>query len=83
MPSSIRNTPNRKPLNWRFFGFWFGNLSKLLYPTATQIPLCRRMLGVNPEPEFVNFQGIDFKESIPPAYVAWRAGTTTLFVVPV
>ncbi len=40
------------------------------------------MLGVNPEPEFVNFQGIDSKESIPPAYVVWRAGTTTLFVVP-
>ncbi len=26
--------------------------------------------------------GIDSKESIPAAYVAWRAGTTTLFVVP-
>jgi hypothetical protein len=25
--------------------------------------------------------GIDFKESIPPAYVVWRAGTLTLFVV--
>jgi hypothetical protein len=24
--------------------------------------------------------GIDSKESIPPAYVAWRAGPTTLFV---
>ncbi len=23
--------------------------------------------------------GIDSRESIPPAYVAWRAGTTTLF----
>ncbi len=22
--------------------------------------------------------GINFKESVPPAYVAWRAGTTTL-----
>ena len=27
--------------------------------------------------------GIDSKESIPPAYVAWRAGTTTLFLVPI
>jgi hypothetical protein len=26
--------------------------------------------------------GIDFKESIPPAYIAWRAGTTTLFFAP-
>jgi hypothetical protein len=25
--------------------------------------------------------GIDSKESIPPAYVAWRAGTTTLFLL--
>ncbi len=24
--------------------------------------------------------GIDFKESIPPAYLAWRAGTTNLFL---
>ncbi len=36
-----------------------------------------------PEPEFLNFlrsQEIDSKESIPPAYVAWRAGTITLFL---
>jgi hypothetical protein len=25
--------------------------------------------------------GINFKESIPPAYVSWRAGTTTLFLL--
>jgi hypothetical protein len=25
--------------------------------------------------------GIDSKESIPPAYVAWRAGTITLFIL--
>jgi hypothetical protein len=25
--------------------------------------------------------GIDYKESIPPAYVDWRAGTTTLFLL--
>ena len=25
--------------------------------------------------------GIDSKESIPPAYVAWRAGTTTIFLL--
>jgi hypothetical protein len=25
--------------------------------------------------------GIDSKESIPPAFVAWRAGTTTLFLL--
>ncbi len=27
------------------------------------------------------FQGIDSKESIPPANVAWRASTTTLFLL--
>ncbi len=27
----------------------------------------------------VRSPGIDSKESIPPAYVAWRAGATTLF----
>jgi len=30
-----------------------------------------------PGPEFVNVEGA--QESIPPAYVAWRAGTITLF----
>jgi hypothetical protein len=34
-------------------------------------------IGLN----FVNVEGA--QESIPPAYVAWRAGTTTLYVVPV
>ncbi len=29
------------------------------------------------EPEFVKSLGIDSKESIPPAYVAWRAGSGT------
>jgi hypothetical protein len=32
-----------------------------------------------PETVFLNFQGA--QESIPPAYVAWRAGTTTLFLL--
>ncbi len=27
--------------------------------------------------------GIDSKEWIPPAYVAWRAGTITLFLAPI
>ncbi len=27
------------------------------------------------------FQGIDSKESVPPAYVSWRAGTATLFLL--
>jgi hypothetical protein len=37
-----------------------------------------------PEPDFLNVLrslGIDSKGSIPPAYVGWRADTTTLFVV--
>ena len=33
-----------------------------------------------PEPVFVNVQGA--QESIPPAYVAWRAGPTNRVVVP-
>jgi hypothetical protein len=34
------------------------------------------------EPEFFNFfKGIDSKESIPPAHVAWHADTTTLFLL--
>ncbi len=39
-----------------------------------------------PEPVFVNDSfrslGIDFKESILPAYVAWRAGTTNRVIIP-
>jgi hypothetical protein len=34
-----------------------------------------------PEAVFLNFYGVDSKESIPPAFVAWRAGTTTLFLL--
>jgi hypothetical protein len=30
--------------------------------------------------KFLWSPGIDSSESIPPAYVAWRAGTTTLFL---
>jgi hypothetical protein len=33
------------------------------------------------EPIFLNVYGIDSKERIPPAYVAWRAGTITLFLL--
>jgi len=42
-------------------------------------------LSARPEPEFVNLlcsPGIDSKESIPPAYVAWQAGTSNRVVVP-
>ncbi len=38
----------------------------------------------NAEPVFLNFvgaQGVDSTESIPLAYVAWRADTTTLFLL--
>ncbi len=31
--------------------------------------------------KLIRSPGIDYKESIPPAYVAWRAGTTTLFLL--
>jgi hypothetical protein len=40
---------------------------------APQIPLYPRMLGVNPEPKFLNFlmiPGIDSKRSVLPAYGA-------------
>ncbi len=42
-------------------------------------PLSLFFLFTPPEPEFINFYGVH--ESIPPAYVAWRAGTTTLFII--
>ncbi len=32
--------------------------------------------------KYLRSSGIDYKESIPPAYVVWWAGTITLFVVP-
>jgi hypothetical protein len=35
--------------------------------------LTNRIRVQSSEPEFVNFLGIDSKESIPPAYVAWQA----------
>jgi hypothetical protein len=37
----------------------------------------------NQTPNFLTFKSprIDSKESILPAYVAWRAGTTTLFLL--
>ena len=31
--------------------------------------------------KFLRSPEIDSKESVPPAYVAWRAGTTTLFLL--
>ncbi len=43
-------------------------------------PLCRGQSLPVPEVEFLNFSG-DQRQSIPPPYGAWRAGTTTLFVV--
>ncbi len=49
--------------------------STLLHLQPPQITLCRRILGSNPELVFSNFYGA--QESIPPAYVAWRTGTTT------
>ncbi len=39
---------------------------------------------ISPEPGFFKLlrrPRIDSKESIPPAYVAWRAGTATLFLL--
>jgi hypothetical protein len=53
--------------------------SQLIPLTATSqaVKKCRA------EPEFLNFRSlrIDSKEPIPPGCVAWRAGTTTLFLL--
>ncbi len=43
-----------------------------------------QIYAIGKETEFLNFlrsPRIDSKESIPPAYVARRAGTTTLFLL--
>ncbi len=42
------------------------------HPFLQQARICKRLRS----------PGIDSKKSIPPAYVAWRVGTITLFVVP-
>ncbi len=47
--------------------------------------LGNKEVRVSPEPEFVIFYeppGIDSKESIPPAFVAWPGGTPNKVVVP-
>jgi hypothetical protein len=49
---------------------------RILYPYAkiledTRAPIFKRLWS----------PGIDSKELIPPAYVAWRAGTITLFLL--
>jgi hypothetical protein len=44
-------------------------------PVSTTIPFLSRIYKRLRSP------GIDFKESIPPAYVAWRAGTTNRVIV--
>jgi hypothetical protein len=42
------------------------------FPIPSRARICKRLRS----------PGIDSKKSIPPTYVAWRAGTTTLFVLP-
>jgi hypothetical protein len=40
--------------------------------------------SMKPEPEFFNFlrsPEIDTKQRVPPAYVAWRAGTITMILL--
>jgi hypothetical protein len=45
-------------------------------------PRCRIMVSVDRRCIFklLRSPGVDFKESIPPAYVAWWAGTTSIFL---
>ncbi len=49
----------------------------------TQINSVELLQFVTPEPVFLNLGslGIDSQEWIPLAYVAWRAGTITLFLL--
>jgi hypothetical protein len=64
-----------------FRGCWDGWLKGDGWLTWYSAPACYgSSLGSNPEPVFVNVDGA--QESIPPAYVAWRAGTTYRVVVP-
>ncbi len=74
------------PILWEI-NLYFGGFVKLeeslvfVFLTVDlwgKLPLARFPF---PEPKFLNFKGIDSKESIPTAYEAWRAGTTTLFLL--
>ncbi len=40
-------------------------------PTLSRVRIFKHLMGPT----------IDYKESIPPAYVPWRASTTTLFLL--
>ncbi len=63
---------------------WYGNtVLEFLNPWGLETEYeygCRTGLL---EPQFLTFKKprIDSKESVPPAYVAWRAGTVTLFLL--
>ena len=48
----------------------YHNLATVFLP-LTRVRICKRVKSL----------GIDSKESIPPGYVAWRAGTITLFLL--
>jgi hypothetical protein len=53
-------------------------------PTEFKFCGLKSRLKRNPEPVFLNVYGapgIDSKEWIPPAYVAWRVGPITLFLL--
>jgi hypothetical protein len=53
-------------------------LNVFFFQIMKAIPSWSVMFAWLQEPEFVNVQGA--QESIPPAYVAWRAGTTTQLI---
>ncbi len=72
-------------------GRLYFTLGSFLVPTRFLAPMAASEIGpqtiqytASPEPELVNVRspGFNSKESIPSAYVAWQAGTKTLFDVP-
>ncbi len=62
--------------NYGCYGVWAGGVTPRPALTTTLFPnwdrICKRLMR----------PGIDSEDSIPPAYVVWRAGTTNRVIVP-
>jgi hypothetical protein len=82
-------------INRVFNHYFMGFFSSSLSPTPVSIVFFRALCACYEERgrrnpgrssrvgifKLLRSSGIDFKESIPPSCVAWRAGTTTLFLL--